>query len=142
MTFQFLEEALRMYLVRCEGMTAARLHGITKYEIPTNQLGKMSFGRLVDRFAKFNGNEELVMRLRTIVVERNFIAHESYTASFGREGKPKEAAEIERLHERTAQAKTDAEKCMWDVLKETKQLEERFTQIQSKTTEPHSMEPG
>jgi hypothetical protein len=135
LVFQHIEEAIRQYLLRCEAVTAARLHGITKYRISNKGIDKLSLGRLVDKFEKVNGNDGLIKELGSIIVERNFFAHQSYIALFGKEGNSKDIQEIESLYERAVKAKESAEKCFWDLLKEIEILEKNFTEIQRKSTE-------
>ena len=133
--FQHIEEAFRQYLLRCEVMTAARLHGITKYRISNKGIGKLSLGRLVDNFEKINGNDSLIEELRSIIVERNYFAHQSYIALFGKGESSKDIQEIESLYERAVKAKESAEKCFLNLLKEIEILENNFTEIQKKSTE-------
>jgi len=140
--FQYVEEAIRQYLLRCEFVTAARLQGITKYRISEKDIDKLSLGRLVDEFEKFNGNDDLIKKLRSIVVERNFIAHQSYIALYGKGGKSKEIEEIEPLYERAVKAKESAEKCFFELGQEIEKLEERFIKIQRKSAGPASSEDG
>jgi len=73
LVFQYIEEAIRQYLLRCEVMTAARLRGVTKYRISNKGINKLSLGRLVDKFEKVNGNDSLIEGLRSIIDERNFL---------------------------------------------------------------------
>jgi len=142
LVFQYIEEAIRQYLLRCEFMTAARLQGIAKYRISEKDIDKLSLGRLVDEFEKFNCNDDLIKRLRSIVVERNFIAHQSYIALHGKGGKSIEIEEIEPLYKRAVKAKESAEKCFFELGQEIEKLEERFTKIQRKSTEPASPADG
>ena len=135
LVFQHIEEAIRQYLLRCEVMTAARLHGITKYRISNKGIDRLSLGRLVDKFEKVNGNDRLIKELRSVIVERNFFAHQSYIALFGKEGNSKDIQEIESLYERALKAKENAEKCFWDLLKEIETLENNFIEIQKKSGE-------
>jgi len=135
LTFQHIEEAIRQYLLRCEVMTAARLHGITKYRISNKGFDKLSFGRLVDKFEKVNGNDSLIKELGSLIVERNFTAHQSYVALFGKDGKSKDTEEIESLYGRAVKAKETAEKSFWDLLKEIEILENNFIEIQKKSNE-------
>jgi hypothetical protein len=134
LAFQHLEEILREYLIRCEFMTAARLQSITEYRIPKNGFDKFSLGNLIDRFEKFNANDDLISRLKSIVSERNFVAHESYVACY-ENGEPKRADEIEILYERILKAKENTTKCFNDIIQETKGLEERFVKIQRSTNQ-------
>jgi hypothetical protein len=75
-TFQHIEEAIRQYLLRCEVMTAARLHGITKYRISNKGFDKLSFGRLVDKFEKVNGNDSLIKNCDRLLL--NVFTTQSY----------------------------------------------------------------
>jgi hypothetical protein len=142
LVFQYIEEAIRQYLLRCEFIIAARLQGIAKYRISEKNIDKLSLGRLVDEFEKFNGNDDLIKRLRSIVVERNFIVHQSYIVLHGKGGELKEIEEIEPLYERAVKAKESAENCFFELGQEIEKLEERFTEIQRKSTEPVSPADG
>ena len=141
LVFQYIEEAIRQYLLRCESITAARLHGITKYRISEKDIDKLSLGGLVDKFKKFNDNDNLIKGLRSIIVERNFIAHQSYVALHGKGGKLKEIEDIEPLYEQAVKAKESAEKCFLELVQEIGKLEERFTKIQ-RMTEPATSADG
>jgi hypothetical protein len=136
LVFQHIEEAIRQYLLRCEYIIATRLEGIAKYRISEKQIDKFSLGRLVDEFERFNDNDDLIRRLRSIVAERNFIAHQSYIVLHEKGGKLEEIEEIKPLYERAVKAKESAEKCFFELIQEIEKLEERFTEIQRKSTEP------
>jgi len=130
--FQHLEDALRQYLMRCEVMTAARLHGITqyKYKQSLKEIENLSLGRLVDRFARLNGNTDLIMRIKDAGKDRNFIAHQSYLAAYKKDGEPREESDIKALYDRAVTGKEKAEKCLLDTWDEIEQLERKFVEAQ------------
>ena len=132
-TFQFLEETIRQYLLRCEGMTAQRLRGITKYNWEKNikEYDKMSLGRLVEQFSRFNDSSELIKKIKNITKDRNFIAHQLYLELYNK-GDPKTEVELKLLLDRTVQVHNQAKECMLNVWKEVEKIEKNFESKKTK----------
>lgn len=100
--FQFIEEALKMYLSNAFSVVA-RDSAKVPFKYDFKSIGKDSLGRLVERFGRFNGNAQLIDELRDLVPKRNFIAHQSFLLSHcGWQGSDFESqvVEIEQLHAR------------------------------------------
>jgi hypothetical protein len=128
--FQYIEEAIRQYLGRCEIIIADRLYSITKYRIDDRGMDKLSLGRLVDKFEKVNGNDDLIKEIRAIIVERNFVAHRSYIDLVSKEEPSKDVQRVKSQYERAVKTKERAEKCFFDLLNEIEILEDNFKKIQ------------
>jgi hypothetical protein len=78
-SFQFIEEALRMFLERAEVLISRRLQGLipynTDHRIKSNQ--RASLGRLIAQFRPYCEDQELILELNTIAERRNSAAHKS-----------------------------------------------------------------
>jgi len=129
LNFQLLEEALRNYLARCEAFTLIRTRGIIDFQLNMKPIDKASLGKLVDLFEKRNKNLELIARLKKIIPDRNFFAHEAYT-SILMKGKCNEE-QSEENHKRLQQVIKDSNDCFLSVWEQTSALEKRMKQSEN-----------
>lgn len=130
LAFQYLEEALRQYMLRCHAMVAAVVEPFLAYRIEQyDQVEKMPLGKLVSVFQDFNANQELLARLASLPQRRNQVAHRAYitawqvhsTDSLGE-------SELQELRSLTEEAR----QAMFQVVREVEALERRFVAFRTK----------
>jgi hypothetical protein len=78
MEFQFLEEALRMYIDHAFDVIRARTAGLIPFNRDRRELEGLSLGRLIDEFAKHVDDGALVRELKALVPDRNYGAHRAF----------------------------------------------------------------
>lgn len=75
MDFQYIEEGLRMCLLRAYALIHIRMKSILPFHPPFDALQKDALGRLVSKFEQFSDDKELISGLRDIQPFRNRCAH-------------------------------------------------------------------
>lgn len=102
-SFQFVEEALRMFLAKAEVLIARQLRDFTFYnsnrKIKLNK--KAALGSLIEQFTAYCEDQELIRELKEIIEKRNHYAHSALLMSIdeihdlqGIEQKIREASKI------------------------------------------------
>jgi hypothetical protein len=76
--FQYLEEALKMYLASCFKIIHDSVNGKITFTYTYSDVAKKPLGQLITIFKKFNNNKVLHRLLRHLKNERNHIAHRAY----------------------------------------------------------------
>jgi hypothetical protein len=77
MSFQYIEELLRMYLSRAYDLIKFRLAG----DLPFKQndlIERKALGALLKEFSRLNDNKELISKISALIPQRNRVAHEAY----------------------------------------------------------------
>ena len=80
---QFVEETLREYLDLAIEIAKIAVGSHFPVRVTTKDLSRLSLGRLVELFSRFNGNTSLKSELRQITPDRNRIAHKSLLFTLG-----------------------------------------------------------
>ncbi len=76
--FQYLEETLKVYLAMCFEIVGLSLGGRLFFGFSYDDVERLSLGKLIARFSKYNGNKDLCKLLYDLTKERNHIAHKAY----------------------------------------------------------------
>lgn len=82
MEFQWLEESLKQYLCKAERLIQHRVKDAFKYEPSTDEIERLSLGKLLVRFEKYCGNSVLIDRIKPLIKKRNEVAHSSFVLRF------------------------------------------------------------
>ena len=79
MSFQYIEEALKMVLVRLESLTYFRLRGYTHYDLKPkiDSIQNAAMGRLIDFLKIYTDDPKLIEDLKVVKKQRDLIAHQS-----------------------------------------------------------------
>jgi len=123
LTFQYVEEALRQYMLRANVMIASEVRPFVHYSHNDPALQRASFGRLISMFSRVNSKTELQKSLTRLVQKRNFCAHQAYLASGGMVEFPEG---VEYGADGLEQIRAEAERCLQELFEEIQQLEARF----------------
>ncbi len=83
-SFQYIEEALKMVLVRLEGLLYFRIKEFTPYHLKPkfDSIENAAMGRLIDMFNIYCDDADLIAELREIKKQRDIIAHKSFLKTF------------------------------------------------------------
>ena len=119
-SMQFVEESLRMYLIRVYALVRKRLNDDVGFSLDYPDVEKDSLGTLIGKFQTHSNSEGLIQTLMSLPRERNFLAHESFLL---REEQYKNSSHLDALHERAKKAKARADKCFREVLVEVARLD-------------------
>jgi hypothetical protein len=78
-SFQYIEEALKMVLVRLESLTYFSLREYTPYNLKpkVDSIQSAAMGRLIDMLAVYTDDRDLIAELRKIKKRRDQVAHRS-----------------------------------------------------------------
>ena len=123
LAFQYVEEALRQYILRANVMITSEVRRFVNYSPHDPALQKASFGRLVSLFTRFNSSTELHKSLTRLVEKRNFYAHQAYLAIGGMADLP---AGLDSAPDSLEQVRVESERCLQELFEEIRQLEARF----------------
>ncbi|MCR4303083.1 MAG: hypothetical protein NUV63_02490 [Gallionella sp.] len=130
LAFQYLEEALRQYMLRCHVMIATVVKPILAYRIQQyDRVEKMTLGQLVSSFQDFNVNQELIARLAPLPQRRNQIAHRAYLTAW--QAHSSDSLDESDLHALRSLI-VEARETMLQVFREVEAIEERFVAFRSK----------
>ena len=79
MSFQYIEESLKMILIRLEMLTYICIKKYTPYNLKPkyDSIQNAAMGRLIDMLAIYTDDPQLIADLRKIKKERDKIAHQS-----------------------------------------------------------------
>lgn len=126
MEFQWLEESLKRYLRRTELLIQNRVKDDFRYELSTDEIGKLPLGKLLNRFGKHCGNAALVGRIKALNEDRNYVAHASFVLHFD---KNNELATIDELIKRLKKIKLEVRGLPDEVNMETRRVEKKAPQL-------------
>ncbi|MFH1856282.1 MAG: hypothetical protein ABH836_03505 [Candidatus Omnitrophota bacterium] len=130
LNFQFIEEALKLYLYRFEAMAIIRFEGVLYYRFNQSDLKEieiMPLGKLIKVFERRNNNKDLLKKLKKIRVTRNFIAHQSYVIATN--------AKTENIEEELYNIKEtikESRECFFELNKEIGNIEKKISEIKNK----------
>ena len=80
-TFQFVEEALRMYVDSVDLVIQDKMKDFFHYDGLGESLSKMSLGSLIREFDRRTDRNDIVSSLKRLARERNYFAHQGYLLS-------------------------------------------------------------
>ena len=81
-TFQYLEEGLRMYISNAYEIIKNKLNGTIPFYYTYKDVEKDSLRKLISKFEKFNSNKKLIEKIKKLIPRRNKIAHNSFLFNF------------------------------------------------------------
>lgn len=76
--FQFIEEGLRMYISDVFRYIEKELSGVIPFHYDDKDIEKDSLGKLINKFEKFNDNNDLIAELKDLIKYRNDCAHRGF----------------------------------------------------------------
>lgn len=82
MSFQFIEELIRMYLERCYWIIRKKVGEDLAITLSRNDIEKLSLGGLLKEFKKFNANADLINGMHKLIPWRNRVAHQALLFTF------------------------------------------------------------
>jgi hypothetical protein len=116
MTFQFIEEGLKMYIQAADVMIHMRMKDSLHYEASSKNLWRQPLGSLIRKFERRTDKKDLVAALRAVAEERNFFVHRGFLLTqnevAGRE-------DISQLLERLESVHVKAKRCLVDLVSES-----------------------
>ena len=112
MTFQYIEETLKMVLVRLESLTYFRLKEYTPYNLKPrlDSIRSAAMGRLIDMLKIYSDDDRLIADLKEIKKRRDQVAHQSLLMTV------EEMNDRETIHLKASELE-DMEKSAEDTLK-------------------------
>lgn len=124
MNFQFLEESLKQYLGRSHVMISTVVKPFLTYSVsPASRLESWPLGKLIEAFADFNDNQDLLRNLRKLPKIRNFIAHQAYVSV---SGVGLTNHDVEEVNTMIKDAINSSEACIRTIWAEIEILEKHF----------------
>ncbi|MGQ0583519.1 MAG: hypothetical protein ACT4O6_16390 [Reyranella sp.] len=118
--FQYIEEALRVCLVRDYALIHFRTKDVLHFKPPIKDLEKDPLGRLISKFEQFSNDSALVLSLREIQPFRNQCAHRGMLLTV------EQQRDVQYLAAETAMMETkrkDTQGCFNKILVESHRLE-------------------
>lgn len=79
--FQFIEEGIRMYISGVFKFIETELSGVIPFHYNDKDIEKDSMGKLINKFEKFNNNNDLIAKLKDLIKYRNECAHRGFLLS-------------------------------------------------------------
>lgn len=76
--FQFIEEGIRMYISRVFNYIETEISGVIPFRYDDKDIEKDSLGKLVNKFEKFNDNNDLIAGMKDLTKYRNDCAHRGF----------------------------------------------------------------
>lgn len=97
--FQYIEEALKMVLIRLESLTYFRLKGYTPYNLKPklDAIQGAAMGRLIDMLSVYSDDRASIVELRRIKKKRDLVAHRSLLMTV------EEANDSQSIHLKTSE---------------------------------------
>ena len=144
-SFQFVEEALKMVLIRLESLTYFCLRQYTHYNLKpkVSAIQNAAMGRLIDMLTIYSDDKELITELRKIKKKRDQIAHRSLLMT------SEEISDEEHIHLKAAELETikeSSEAMLKRLLDKWKDLDDLLNKITAEQTaepdRPKSGPPG
>lgn len=80
--FQFIEEGIRMYISGVFKYIETELSGVIPFHYNDTDIAKDSMGKLINKFEKFNNNNDLIAELKDLIKYRNDFAHRGFLLSY------------------------------------------------------------
>ena len=118
--FQFIEEALRMCLIRDYALIYFRTKDVLRFNLPIKELEKDPLGRLISKFEQFSNDSALVSSLREMQPFRNQCAHRGMLLTV------EQQRDVQYLAAETAMMEArrkDTQSCFNKILAESQRLE-------------------
>jgi len=99
MTFQYIEEAMKMILLRLESLTYFCLKKYTPYNLKPKfaAIQNAAMGRLIDMLSVYTDDQQIIAELRKLKKKRDQIAHKSLLMSV------EEVNDKESIHLKTSE---------------------------------------
>jgi len=144
-SFQFVEEALKMVLARLESLTYFCLRQHTHYNLKPkfSAIQNAAMGRLIDMLTIYTEDKELIAELRKIKKKRDQVAHRSLLMT------SEEINDEERIHLKAAELETieeSSEAVLKKLLEKWKDLDNLLNKITAEQAaqpdRPKSRPPG
>ena len=121
MTFQYIEEGLKMYIERAYWIILKKVGNAIPIRLSRDDIETKPLNRLLDHFAKYNSNDSLVAELRGLTKERNYCAHQAFLLTVSET----EDADYMRKHiDKIKEIKVMANRGLQRLFKEAHQIEE------------------
>ena len=145
MCFQYIEEALKMVLVRFESLTYFCLRQYTPYNLKPklSAIQSAAMGRLIDMVTIYVDDKQLIAELRKAKKKRDQIAHQSLLMTF------EEATDKESIHVKASELeamKQSSEVLLKKLLEKVKDLDDLLNKITAEPVaepdRPKSRPPG
>ena len=106
--FQYIEEALRLYLSEAYTKIKERMKGELSFKYNYEGISKDALGKLIYKFEKINDNQNLIKELKELNPYRNNIIHRGLLLTVGDLNDKLliafTVAELNKLYERTNKA--------------------------------------
>ena len=79
MAFQYIEEAIKMVLMRLESLVYFRIKEFTSYDLKPKfaSIRNSAMGRIIDMLNVYCDDNELITELKRIKKQRDIVAHQS-----------------------------------------------------------------
>ena len=120
-TFQFIEELLRMYIAYCYKIISLKVSKFIEFKYSYKDLQKDSLGTLISHFKKLSKKSSLIKNIEQIIKDRNYCAHEAYLLTYEQQKDSNYLLkEIKKLDEMISKTQN----CFELLLAEVKQIEE------------------
>jgi hypothetical protein len=117
--FQPLEFALKAYIGNSYNAIRRSVGGSIHFDYSRKDVEDFPLERLLNVFAKLNGNKELIARLNQLRKDRNHIAHQSLLITFGG---LYDIGAIEDKHIEFSHLEDEVSECLSLVIEEARQL--------------------
>ena len=123
--FQFIEEGILVYLKDAYLLIEQKMRGQLSIRLSAKELEGKSLGALIKEFQRFNGNYDLIGKIKGLIKERNNLAHKGFFMMYEKllDGKDLalHTADVRRVTKR-------AEECVEQLQKESERLESLSSQ--------------
>lgn len=104
--FQFIEEGIRMYISDVFKYIVMELSGVIPFRYDDKDIEKDALGKLINKFEKFNDNNDLIAELKNLIKYRNDCAHRGFLLTdeqaYDEKYLKNRIKELEKVKERTA----------------------------------------
>jgi hypothetical protein len=100
LTFQYIEEFLRMYIAHCYQIINFKVSKHIPFKYNYKDLQKDSLGTLLSKFKNLSKESSLIKKIENLVKDRNYCAHEAYLLAYEQQKDSKYLIkEIEKIDE-------------------------------------------
>src|SRR5262249_44551111 len=127
---QFLEESLRMCLVRVYALIHTKLKGEVAFKLPLKELERDEIGRLICKLEQFINDADLIAALKVVQRARNHYAHRGMLLTTEEQGS---VAFLEGETRAIHGTRRIARECLAKLLAEWQRLEEILNQTAGST---------
>ena len=125
-SFQFIEECLRIYLGYAYELLQLRVGDALPVRLARKDIEHWSMGRLIREFAKFNDNSGLVEGMLKLASLRNEVAHRGLLLTVEQ---TQDKQHMEQQAERALRIADGANGCFHELFAEIGKLSERLTAL-------------